>query len=164
MSARAFFLFNEINDINADSGSGVDGTVSIDTPEVSSIREATQLPENIKPDSVVSQACSSITGTVSTLTVKGKGGVPPLAIEPLNGDNILSVTESSVEKDDTEDKSTKPVSIDDIVPAQGVIVREDGSFILTPYPTSQITSRLPQEIECKNESNEVVSDRQPQQN
>ena len=145
------------NDINADSGSDVnDGDVVIDAPNIDTIQGATQLPENVvDPDSTVTQACSSITGTGGTLTVKGRGNVSPLPTAPLKSDDILSGADSS---DDEDVESSKPVSIDDIVPAQGAVVKEDGSIFLTPYPTSQIASRLPQNSECNVES-EIKSDK-----
>lgn len=135
------------NDINADSGSGIISNVSINTPDFNSIQGTTQLAENtIDHDSTVNQVCSRQAGTNNTLTIKGKGGIPPLAIEPLQSRNFLGNVDNS---DDTEIKSRKPPSLKKIIPAQGVVVKEDGSIILTAYPTSETTARLPQDDQCQ---------------
>jgi filamentous hemagglutinin family protein len=150
------------NDINADSGSGVNGDVFINRSEGDSIQGATQLPENIiEPEYTVDQACSATAGAGgSTVVVKGKGGIPPQAIDPLSSDNIIvSVSDNSVSTTDESTESSKPKT-KKITLARGVIVKDDGSFILTPYPTPQISSRLPQKTQCQNESAEVLSEQQ----
>ncbi|MDJ0747604.1 MAG: hypothetical protein QNJ32_30315 [Xenococcaceae cyanobacterium MO_167.B27] len=37
----------------------------------------------------------------------------------------------------------------DIYPARGVLIREDGTVILTPYPTNNIATRTPEDaVSC----------------
>ena len=136
------------NDINASSQFGLDGTISIFTPDVDAIRGATELPSNvIKPEQSLTQACQSdrISGKVSGLNIKGKGGVPPEPIEPMNSDAILVNGKVTNLNPQVQSLDIKPIKtgIGDIYPARGVIKTEDGRIILTAYPTDNIDTRTP---------------------
>ena len=160
---------NNSNDIDA-SGE-TDGVIEIITPDVDALQGVIELPNNIiVPEETVAQACQSdrVAGKSSGLTIKGKGGISPEPTAPFNSDAIL--VNGQIESNNSQALQAyypeiKPIktSMGDIFPARGIIKTEDGRIILTPYPTSHLTSRLPQKIECKHESTEVLSDRQQEQ-
>jgi large exoprotein involved in heme utilization and adhesion len=140
---------NGINDIDASSDFGLDGTISITTPGVNPVQGATELPNTpVEPEQTTAQACSvnQETGKPNGLTVKGKGGVPPAPDLPLNSQAIIfngkDVT-TQTNQDQYPEIKPIPTSKGDIIPAQGVIVTEDGRVILTAYRTDTNT-RVPQ--------------------
>ena len=130
------------NDISAKSEFGLDGTVSIDTPEVNSLRETTELSNNIVSIETIalSSSCSiSETGEIEAdggLVVKGAGGLPPKPTDPFGIDVINVDGETSTGRwvylPRTE---TGEIDFDKVIPARGVIFKEDGTPILTAYPT-----------------------------
>jgi filamentous hemagglutinin family protein len=168
------------NDINASSQSGVDGSVSIKTPDSNAFRETTELVENtVTPEIVTANACdvSGDRGAVGILVVKGRSGVSPIPTEPLNSDALIMTEESKVfhlEKGKPTSSSPKnaglwqnnrynrssnpemtvfpnleidysyippgvrPVAYRDngepIYLAQGALVQEDGTVVLTAVP------------------------------
>ena len=144
ISAEALFGIEErvqndiTNDIDATSAEGnVDGVVNIETPEVDPLRTNIDLPDRVvASDTIVSQGCNYSAGNEgqSSFVVLGKGGVPPEPTEPLNLDII------NVEPIDTSDRGLSqlaptPARSAKFIPARGIIVKEDGSFVLTAYPT-----------------------------
>ena len=137
---------NNTNDIDA-SGE-TDGIVEIITPDVNPLQVDTNIPENlVEGEQTVAQACSSdrLAGKSGGLIVKGKGGVPPEPIEPIDSDAIIvngQFTNPNPQVQSLNIKSIKIAQVD-IYPARGVIVKEDGSFILTAYPTDLIDTRTP---------------------
>ena len=140
---------NNSNDIDASSEFGLSGTVTINTPDVNAIQADTELPDNIvESEQTTAQACQSdrISGRVSGLTIKGKGGIPPEPIDPMNSDIFLVDGKATNPEPQVQSQDIKPIktSIGDIYPARGVIVHEDGGFILTAYPTDNIDTRTPQ--------------------
>ncbi len=139
---------NNSNDINASSEFGLDGSVSINTPDVNAIQTDTDLPNNpIESEQTTAQACQSdrLSGKVSGLTVKGKGGIPPLPTAPMDSDAIIVNGQLTNLDPQVQSLNIKPIktSIGDIYPARGIIFTEDGEFILTAYPTDNIDTRTP---------------------
>jgi filamentous hemagglutinin family protein len=113
----------------------------------------------------------SETGVTSGLVVKGKGGVPPEPSEPLDAEVLIVDEEATLDISDVSQNNNvgtfpgtslqeenfsffnpnyippgiQPVAYDDngkpMYLARGVIVQEDGTAILTAYPTNNIESR-----------------------
>ncbi|MGK7898746.1 MAG: filamentous hemagglutinin N-terminal domain-containing protein [Xenococcus sp. (in: cyanobacteria)] len=81
------------NDINASSNiEGLDGTVSINTPEVDPLKGAIELPTNpVSEDTIDDNVCWANRNPESqnTFSIKRKGGIPPTSIEPFDSDDIL---------------------------------------------------------------------------
>jgi filamentous hemagglutinin family protein len=141
-------LDNNTNDINASSQFGLDGTISIFTPDVNAIQRDADLPSNpIESEQTVAEACrSNITsGQSGGLIVKGKGGIPPQPIEPMNSDATIVDGRFTNPNSQSQHPEIKPIktSVGDIYPARGVIVKENGDVILTAYPTDGMDTRTP---------------------
>ena len=138
------------NDINASSEvDGLDGIVTITTPDINPLQGATELPRNvIEPQQTTAQACKAKQENVAQngLTIKGKGGIPPKPTEPFIADPILVNGQTSTQKPQAHYPDIKSIktSQGDIYPARGIIKTEDGGFILTAYPTDGIDTRTPQ--------------------
>ena len=70
---------------------------------------------------------------------------PPKPTAPISSDTIYLEEEERADTRNTKRKeqqeivslleSSKPVTINDIIPARGVIILENGDVILTAYPT-----------------------------
>ncbi len=136
-------LNDSTNDINASSEFGLDGTVSIFTPNVDPVKGTTELPSNvIEPEDTIAQACEANRGITATssLTIEGKGGIAPEPGLPLNS---LNATVNG----ETNPTSTIPEPIETsqgkIQPARGIKVTESGEIILTAYPTNNAGERIP---------------------
>ncbi|MDJ0631755.1 MAG: filamentous hemagglutinin N-terminal domain-containing protein [Xenococcaceae cyanobacterium MO_188.B29] len=144
------------NDINASGG--IDGEVIINTPDVDISKGLIETPQNVLAlEQIVAQACSSdgIARGNSTLIVNGRGGISPEPTALISNDDIYTEEESfgnsteavqkkfQVDITDKEEKrnivtlvdNSNPLSIDDIIPARGAIILENGDVILTAYPT-----------------------------
>ena len=135
---------NRTNDIDASSDFGLDGTVSIVTPDINPIQGVTELPSNVvEPEQTVAQVCKSdrLAGKQSGLVVKGKGGIPPTPDLPLNSHNIFingEINSASVIPPPIETSQGK------IQPARGIKVTETGGVILTAYQTNNAGERVPE--------------------
>ena len=133
---------NETNDIDASSDFGLDGTISIFTPDVTSIQGVTELPNNVvEPNQTVAQACNSNRGrgVASNFVINGKGGMPPLITAPMGSEMISVNGEVATNADSNYAIST---SIGDITPARGIVKTADGKIILTATPVSGDASRI----------------------
>ena len=142
---------NQTNDIDIQSQTGLDGTISIFTPDVNPVQKATELPNNIiAPEQTTAQACQANRELAAKngLNIAGKGGVPPAPDLPLDSRNI------SINGKYNNSTSTIPqpvkTSQGKIQPARGIKVTEDGGIILTAYRTNNAGDRLPDEsINCR---------------
>ena len=135
------------NDINASSEFGLDGTISIFTPDVNPLQRDVEAPSNIiESEQTVAQACQidRTSDKPSGLIVKGKGGVPPKPTEPFDSDILVDeeITTSNLQANHPEIKPIK-TSIGDIYPARGIIKTESGKIILTAYATDNLNNRTP---------------------
>ena len=145
---------NNTNDIDASSEFGLSGNVTFNVPDTNNFQDTPQLSDNtISPDTIASNVCSADSG-VSSFIVKGKGGVPPTIISPLNAQILLgdgkAITPniSHLNHQDTTHNilpQIQPIktSLGDIYPARGIIKTEDGRVILTAYPTRDDATRIP---------------------
>ncbi|MDJ0533162.1 MAG: filamentous hemagglutinin N-terminal domain-containing protein [Xenococcaceae cyanobacterium MO_207.B15] len=148
---------NGTNDIDASSQFGLDGNVTFNVPDTKSFQETAELSSNVvSAEAVAQNACSPGAGE-SGLVLLGKGGVPPAPNLPLSAavllDNGKPITPnfSQLNNQQTTQNITpqiQPVktSQGDIYPARGVVVREDGTVILTAYPTSNNPTRTPTDV------------------
>ena len=135
---------NGTNDIDASSEFGFDGSISIESSDVNSLRGIVELSSNIvQPNDNVARGCASnnSANSNSSLVVSGKGGVPTEPVDVLSNETILleNLSASSAR----ENPSSTPSKTEyqaiatgqgDIYPARGVMVREDGTIMLTAYP------------------------------
>ena len=142
-------LNNSTNDINASSGiSGLDGIVSISTPDVNPVRGTVELPSNIvTPEQTTQQACEANRELVakSGLNIEGKGGIVPDPGEPLDSLNVYVNGEST-----SAEAIPAPVETAQgkIQPARGILVTDTGEIILTPYRTDNAGNRIPTKRSC----------------
>ncbi|MGK7898437.1 MAG: hypothetical protein AB4372_33685 [Xenococcus sp. (in: cyanobacteria)] len=136
---------NNTNDIDASSEFGLDGTVSIITPDINRIQTDIELPnEIIESEPLGENACSGGRGTeASSFVVKGKGGIPRQPIDPFESDPILVDEQIATPNLQTQYPDIKPIktSIGDIYPARGIIQTVDGKIVLTAYPTDNTNTR-----------------------
>ncbi len=144
---------NDTNDL--DASGGVDGEVIINTPDVDLTSGLAKLPQNVvKPEQTVVQACQSdrISGKTSSFKIKGQGGLAASPNQLPDSDYTpagwvapapIKDKEAEVEIEAKSAKeATETVNLDDIIPAQGVIVDEQGKIILVGYvPTANETKR-----------------------
>ena len=127
----------------------MDGQVIINTPDVDVTRGLREVPQNVvEPEQTVAQACGRdrTSGKVSQLTIKGKGGIPPLPTEPFNSDFVTVNGQQSSGKLYLQSLNIQPIktSIGNIYPARGVVKTENGEVILTAYSTAVTNTRTPQ--------------------
>ena len=129
------------NDINASSDvDGLDGTVSITTSNVDAIQRAVELASNvIDVNELAARTCSSDDAQASTLTVKNTARNPP-SIQPFSSENIYLNGKIVLSPATLEDNSITDEHNNKIIPAQGVVVKEDGQIALVSYPTPDTVS------------------------
>jgi filamentous hemagglutinin family protein len=136
---------NSTNDIDASSEFGLDGQVSIFTPDVNQTRGATELDaEVIEPQATVSQICSAQQlATGNSLSVRGKGGIPIQPIEPLIADEIFVQGNQDEQMKSETSTPNQPILTAQgyIYPAQGAIVKDNGDVILYSNSPAQVTQR-----------------------
>ncbi|MBW4450817.1 MAG: filamentous hemagglutinin N-terminal domain-containing protein [Spirirestis rafaelensis WJT71-NPBG6] len=127
----------EISDINVSSQFGVNGTVTINTPDVDPNRGLVNLPA-VPLDTEVSQICQPRTAeNQSSFTIIGRGGLPPNPrTEPLSGDAVQ--VDWVTLKPRTENRSSPEVTNNPtpatpaaIVEAQGWVRNAKGEVVLT---------------------------------
>lgn len=132
------------NDINASSDvTGLDGTVTIDTPDVDPAEGTTDLPSNvIEPKKISAQACNAKIAKTkkNSLTVAGKGGIPRSPESPLNSESII-VDGSTADIASAVEQPIMPNNRQ-LVPARGVKITKDGNIILTASRTEE-SARTP---------------------
>ena len=130
------------NDIDASSEFSLDGTVTINTPDINPVQGATELPSNVVvPEETTQQACevNREVEAKNGLSITGKGGIPAEPGLPLDSLNVTINGEANP-------TSTIPQPIETsqgkIQPARGVSVTESGEIILTAYRTNNAGDRL----------------------
>jgi large exoprotein involved in heme utilization and adhesion len=132
-----------LSDITASSEFGLQGTVTIETPDVDPSKDLVNLPETVVDASrLVAQNCGAGTGVASTLgefVVTGRGGLPPSPTEQLSAQSNLSTWETLEEAADTTETTAAanpaatavPAAPTQIVEFQGWVVDEQGNIVLT---------------------------------
>jgi filamentous hemagglutinin family protein len=149
IEARKAVDNNRTNDIDASSDFGLDGTVSIFTPDLNPVQGATELPSNIvEAEQTTAQTCQASRETTAknSLIVKGKGGIPATPDQPLTSQNLIIDGEINSASAIPEPVKTSQGMIQ---LARGIKVAKDGDVILTAYPTNNAGERLPEgRINC----------------
>ena len=145
---------NSTNDIDASSEFGLDGEVSIFTPDVDQAKGATELDSRvIEPQATVARACSnqeSVVGS-SSFSIKGKGGIPLQPIEPFMPDTILARGNSNQARQTPPPEPHNGVLTAQgyIYPARSVAVKDNGEIMLVSN-LSQLTQRnMVQSLNCE---------------
>ncbi|MHC5778997.1 two-partner secretion domain-containing protein [Nostoc sp.] len=133
------------SDITASSELGINGTVTINTPDVDPSRGLIQLHSNVVDASQqIAQGCTPRRGqNASRFIATGRGGLPQSPNEPLRGRAVITgwvdlppqATERVTDKLAVEITDKKPIvsitkSTNQIVEAQGWIVDANGDIIL----------------------------------
>ena len=141
------------NDINASSNvDGLDGTISITTSNVDALQGTVELASNpLDPNRVATRACSSDDTQFSTLAIRNSMRTPPNLNRPFISENIYIDGKNALEKTTLEDNSLTDEHNRKIVPAQGVVVKENGQIALVAYPTSnKVSPSVYKFINCQN--------------
>jgi len=122
----------QTNDINATSEvQGLDGNISITTPDINPVQDATKLPSKVvEPEAIAQQVCQNNRETAAKngLSIQGKGGIQAEPGLPLNSLNISidgQTNSTSVVPKPIETSQGK------IQPARGVKLTKSGEIILT---------------------------------
>ncbi|MHC5939170.1 two-partner secretion domain-containing protein [Nostoc sp.] len=143
----------EKSDITASSQLGVNGTVTINTPDVDPSRGLIQLPSNLVDASQqIAQGCTSRRGqNASHFIATGRGGLPQSPNEPLRGRAVITSwvdLPPQATPRVTEKLSSASVtkSTNEIVEAQGWIVDDNGDIILVAQ--SGQSSFIPSAMSC----------------
>ncbi len=132
------------NDIDASSAFSLDGSVTINTPDINTIQGVTELPSNIvEPKQTTAQACQANReiAAKNNFIIKGKGGIPAEPGLPLDSQNISingNINSTSTIPEPIETSQGK------IQPARGIKVTESGGIILTAYRTNNSGERIPE--------------------
>jgi filamentous hemagglutinin family protein len=135
-----------LSDITASSESGINGIVSINTPDVDPNRGLVKLPVDLTDASrLIAQTCPTGEDTAkqpNEFIVTGRGGLPPTPSEAMNRDAIqvdLVTTNTEGESPVSYPPSLSPESI--VREAQGWQIEADGRVILVA--TASQTSIAP---------------------
>ncbi|MEL6440240.1 MAG: filamentous hemagglutinin N-terminal domain-containing protein [Cyanobacteria bacterium J06621_8] len=133
------------NDINASSEFSLDGSITINSPDINPLQGTVELPSNIViPEQTSVQACQANReiAAKNRLIISGRGGVPAAPDLPLDSQNVYveGVNETSLLPVIPEAIETAGGQIQ---PARGIEQTESG-IILTAYRTNNIGARLPQ--------------------
>ena len=136
---------NASNDLDVSSELGIDGTISINNPDVSAKSGMRDLPANaINPGESVQQACAaSTTSSTSSLNLQGRGGIPSPPTTTLSSDDILfkgefyQAGEKKLGENNSHQSTAQPepapivTAQGNIYPARGISVDRKGEIILT---------------------------------
>ncbi|WP_446404647.1 hypothetical protein [Coleofasciculus sp. C1-SOL-03] len=120
------------SDITASSQLGIDGTITINTPNVDPSRGLTELPFNFTdPSNQIIAGCPADTG--NRFTVIGRGGIPDNPRDYLQGNAVWRDRRNVAAFSDQQPAVNLPseTSENRIIEAQGWIVDEEGTVILT---------------------------------
>jgi large exoprotein involved in heme utilization and adhesion len=139
------------SDITASSRLGVNGVVTINTPDVDPSRGLAELPDEPVNNEEVAQGCQG-GGTQASVEFfnTGRGGLAPNPYEPLSSSNIWEDVPSAARRTEnqvaTARASASPVTPSNkLVEAQGWLMNEKGEVVLVaqmPATHSQGRCRL----------------------
>ena len=146
IAARRGIFQSADSEITASSQLGIDGSVSLNTPDIQTNRELVDLPEEVAdPAQQVARVCQKDREDSSSFAIAGRGGLPPRPSDPLSsralvGFESLSQSAENVElyfvetrNVETRNFASLPES-DEIAlapPAQGWFVNDRGELVLT---------------------------------
>jgi filamentous hemagglutinin family protein len=149
------------SDITVTSNFGRQGEVTFNTPDVDISAGLVELPENIlEPNAVVARACPADSqAETSSFTILGRGGLPPSPTNPLSSDLARPNVSSSSPQTNSNSSSSSPlpqvsssssplgkgggggISSEEVRPARGWTVDEEGRVVLTTYVTADGSQR-----------------------
>lgn len=141
-------LNNSSNDINASSEFSLDGSVTINIPDINPVQGVTELPTNVvELEQTTAQACQSNKEALAKggLNILGKGGMVSEPGMPLNSLNLYPKSESVSTYTIPEPSQTSKGKIQ---PARGIKQTESGEIILTAYRTNNVGDRLIEPRNC----------------
>jgi filamentous hemagglutinin family protein len=121
------------SDITASSQFGINGVVTINTPDVDPSRGLVPLPTNlVDPSNRIAQACNPRRET-SSFIATGRGGIPASPTETLTGEEALAnwiTLPNSGQQSNSRNSSFINSPKNEIVEAQGWVVDGKGDVIL----------------------------------
>ncbi|MFW5664500.1 MAG: filamentous hemagglutinin N-terminal domain-containing protein [Coleofasciculus sp.] len=126
------------SDITASSQLGIDGTITINTPNVDPSRGLTELPLNFTdPSNQIIAGCPADTG--NRFTAIGRGGIPDNPRDYLQGNAVWQDRRNVAAFPDNQPAVNLPSEMPEkqIIEAQGWIVDEEGTVILTAEPNGE---------------------------
>ena len=134
------------SNIDASSQLGIDGVVSIQTPDINPSQGLVSVQQP-REESSPATGCQVTAKTRSSFTNIGLGGLPPNPTQPLNNYSIWAGSNSS--RQANFPTSHSPLPTPQILEAQGWIRGTNGEIILTATPATVIpNSSLPIPYNC----------------
>lgn len=147
-----------LSDITASSDRGVDGVVSINTPDVDPNQGLVQLPVDLVDASqLITQPCAtggSAANQSNEFVVTGRGGLPPTPDEAATQDAVqvdlvsVATEDGSSSQQDSEQASLVSSPIAHIVEAASWQVSDDGHVVLAAAAQDGTPSSLNRPIYC----------------
>lgn len=156
------------SDITASSELGVQGTVTINTPDVDPSRGLTELPaEVVDVSQQIAQTCPTsgdVAGEIGEFVITGRGGLPPNPAEILSGETMLTPlaeleagagAQGSQEVEEQHPltplvNESAAASNSTITEAQGWVVGEEGQVMLVAEtPIAEPHSPALTDLQCR---------------
>lgn len=130
-----------LSDITASSQFGVNGVVTINTPDIDPTQGTIELPTTFSTPSLA-RGCQTRGNNTSSFVNTGRGGVPTNPTDPLIADTLWQDLELLGEtiKPATEQPTTNQQQLrtnnptSTIIEAQGAVILSDGTVVLTAQP------------------------------
>ena len=127
------------NDLNASSEFGLDGDISINTPDVDPLRGLDNLPGDMIEASteMVSSCLTAEEEKYNKFILTGRGGIPSNPEETVRGDATLpaqwlTLPDTTQESEEIEpEKPQSQESTPEIVEAKGWMINAEGNVVLT---------------------------------
>lgn len=134
LEERAAILNNSANDIDASSGFGLDGNVTIQSPDLDPNQGTGELPEELAT-AAPSQSCqASGGGSRSSFINTGRGGLTQSPDQPLSGERVLDDIYPAGHTLASTDSPTysfdPPPPPGQIVEARGWMINDRGEVVL----------------------------------
>ena len=141
----------EFFQISASSELGLEGEISINTPDINPLQGLDTLPtEVVDASQLIAKRCLSGQGETvdqqSEFTITGRGGLPANPNESLRGDAVLSPEwvslDSEIEEEQRDSRADKQTSIvpPQIVQATGWVIRPNGKVSLIANNPNSVPS------------------------
>ncbi|MEL7039495.1 MAG: filamentous hemagglutinin N-terminal domain-containing protein [Cyanobacteria bacterium J06592_8] len=112
---------------------GLDGTVSIRSPEVDLVQETTNLPDELEPPQLLQGCEPGSSLSKSRFINAGRGGLSPSPTEPLSSIEVwrdIQLPDHFSRGNDTVTETDPQTEVKPIVEATGLVVDEKGNLIL----------------------------------
>lgn len=154
INAQAIYGFQtdstqpNLSAINASSQLGIDGNVTLNTPEVDPSRSAIELPTVPIPGNQIAQLCprGNSNRSLEAFVVSGRGSAPPNPMNALTGTAALSplatLDSSSTNRSRANSTSTALEGEATVLEAQGWIKTPDGKVILVAHTPKTLPPNL----------------------